>query len=351
MHTDKKTARVNLNSSMHLKNKKLIKSISEKFIEEYAIKISTRPKAVNGSVNVNKVKQSRKSSISPTVIKNTTTQTQISNISTCSDNSNNTKKQIIHRNRNKQSPLLSTNSKTANGSLKFSSYTSAFNMSNKPTSQQNLNSNSTKRINVMKKKLLHNSNINNNNSTFLEIDEELNQSSIKQKKKLNRSSSQNPVNESNNNNSSYKEYIPVFRAKNLKSSRNTNDKNFCNLSSQNILNSSSQGSVLYYKKQIRLNSSMDNALTNKIVISNNKVINDNNNHNIKVNSSMCISSKSVNNGSFLRNSNIITKQVIEDPEEIHFAFVELCQKKKKMYTTLERKFNNNYNEEDILNCA
>ena len=58
MHTDKKTARVNLNSSMHLKNKKLIKSISEKFIEEYAIKISTRPKAVNGSVNVNKVKQS-----------------------------------------------------------------------------------------------------------------------------------------------------------------------------------------------------------------------------------------------------------------------------------------------------
>ena len=198
---------------------------------------------------------------------------------------------------------------------------------------------SANKINVMKKKLLH-SNV-NNNSTFVEIDEEMNQSSInKQGKKMNRSVSQNSMNES----SYYKEYIPVLKTKHLKTSRKDSNvnKSTCNLSSQNAL-SNSQGNILYYKKQIRLNSSMDNALNKKVL-----------SRDIKVNSSMQMSSKSINDGSFLKNTvndNISSNRNIEDPEEMHFAFVELCQRKKRMYYNLEKKFNKFSIDEDILQCA
>ena len=332
MHTNKKTDRSNLNNSLRYKNKKLIKSISEKFIEEYAIKLAENQKQSNNSRSTNKTKKqvSNKSSISPSLIKTTTS--QISNISTCSNTSNNTKKQIIHRNRNKPQ-IYSSNTKLSTNSLKFTSYSSAFNMSSTN------GTGSANKINVMKKKLLH-SNV-NNNSTFVEIDEEMNQSSInKQGKKMNRSVSQNSMNES----SYYKEYIPVLKTKHLKTSRKDSNvnKSICNLSSQNAL-SNSQGNILYYKKQIRLNSSMDNALNKKVL-----------SRDIKVNSSMQMSSKSINDGSFLKNTvndNISSNRNIEDPEEMHFAFVELCQRKKRMYYNLEKKFNKFSIDEDILQCA
>ena len=42
MHAGKSTEKSNLNNSVRYKNKKMIKCISEKFLEEYAIKIASQ---------------------------------------------------------------------------------------------------------------------------------------------------------------------------------------------------------------------------------------------------------------------------------------------------------------------
>ena len=298
MHAGKSTEKSNLNNSVRYKNKKMIKCISEKFLEEYAIKIASQKQINSKSPNKNKVKRTQKTSLASSLVKTTASQSQISNISTCSNTSTNTKKQMVHRHRNKPSMLIS-NTKLSTNSIKFSSYSSAVNM----------NSNSCKKINVAKRKMLH-SNI--NNSTFVEIDEEMNQSLLSQQKnKINRSMSQNSFKN--------KDIIPIYKTKHLKEL----NKSSCNISTQNVL--SNQSNILYYKKQVGLNSSMDNALNRKPIT-----------NNIKVNALTCMSHKKKD-----------ISRAIEDPEEMHFAFVELYQQQKQMYVKLQKRFNN-ISDEDVL---
>ena len=304
MHAAKSTEKSNLNNSVRYKNKKLIKCISEKFLEEYAIKISTQKPIKSKSPNRNKNKRTQKTSLASSLVKTTASQSQISNISTCSNTSNNTKKQMVHRHRNKPSMLIS-NTKASTNSLKFSSYSSVM----------NINNNSCQKINVAKRKMLHNI----NNSTFVEIDEEINQSLLnEQKNKMNRSVSQNSFNEKS---SLYKD-IPIYKTKHLKDL----NKSSCNISTQNAHSNSQSNNILYYKKQVGLNSSMDNALNRKPIT-----------NNIKVNALTCKIQKKKD-----------ISQVIEDPEEMHFAFVELCQNQKQMYIKLQKRFNNFSLDEDVL---
>ena len=171
-----------------------------------------------------------------------------------------------------------------------------------------MNSNSCKKINVVKRKMLH-SNI--NNSTFVEIDEEMNQSLLSKQNKINRSMSQNSFKN--------KDIIPIYKTKHLKEL----NKSSCNISTQNVL--SNQSNILYYKKQVGLNSSMDNALNRKPIT-----------NNIKVNALTCMSHKKKD-----------ISRAIEDPEEMHFAFVELYQQQKQMYVKLQKRFNN-ISDEDVL---
>lgn len=346
-----------LNSS-HTKNKKIIKSISEKFIEEYCLKISSKH-----FPSTTKTKKSSIPSTSPSLLKSTSSQTQISNISTCST-SNNQKTKIVQRNRNRINTQLISSNIQSNKSLKSSS--SALNLSkygnyiNNSTNVSIGNSQSRSiispvhnKINVMKKQ--KKKFLNKTTSDFLEVAEEIKDACQNKSNKViksyynsNKNKCTNTKSKGNinkNNNEKYTSKINnniIKNSKVHKCSRNFKSNNVLNIKeSKESLNNDKQ---LYLKKQ-RLNSSIDNVsclnhnLSNKSV--NKTTRDDDYSVNNNVNNNTLWIGKSFGNSNTNYTNYVVNIKNVDTPEELHFAFVNMNQQQKMVYQKIHNKINEN----------
>lgn len=359
MQTDKQRNHIlKQSNSSQMKKKKLIKSISEKFIEEYCVKISTKHRP-------HKTKTSNKTSISPSLIKNINNHSQLSNISTCST-SNNKKSKITQRNRNKISTQLISANIQSNVGIRYSSSAlnlSKYNNTNNGRSSlgnttTNIISPSQQKINVIKKQ--KKKFLSKISSDFLEIHEELNESTqqkqgLKINKTKNKIKTQLLTKKRSISQHEYKTESSAMVMKNKNNvlkkdhniSRNTKTKDMLNVydDSYNTLNNNIHQNEFHDKsphdkKQIRLNVSMDNAkcLNRKVP---NASINrshysehyyTNTNHN-----NLSLNGKTYKESS----SYIVNIRNVDTPEELHFAFVNMKQQQKMVYDKINNRIYGN----------
>ena len=350
MQTDRQTNHtLKQSNSSSIKKKKLIKSISEKFIEDYCVKISAKHRP-------HRTKTSKKSSVSPSLIKNVNNHSQLSNISTCST-SNNKRTKITQRNRNKISTQLISANIQPSGCIKY--YSSALNLSkyngNTNVGISNLGNNSNPpktQINVVKKS--KKKFINKITSDFLEIHEELNESTQKtQRVKIKKNKIKNQIfkNKKNIGQNEYQTESSIIKTTNklnLFNKEHTNSRNQKNVDLLNIINNSitlnnitnqndSQEQSAHLKRHIRLNVSMDNIKCSDRNFQNISINKDNFNnyyHTNTLNNNIPLSSRSPYKDTY---SYIINIRNVDTPEELHFAFVNMKQQEKIVYQRINNR--------------
>lgn len=350
MQTDEQTNHtLKPSNSSSKKKKKLIKSISEKFIEEYCVKISAKHRP-------QRTKTSHKSSVSPSLIKNVNNHSQLSNISTCST-SNNKKSKIAQRNRNKLSTQLISANIQSSGCIKY--YSSALNLTkynnNTNIGISNLGNNINPpktQINVVKKS--KKKFLNKITSDFLEIHEELNESTQKsQGVKIKKNKVRNQIFKTKRNigQNDYQTESSIIKTTNKlnpfkkehSNSRNLKDGDLLNIINNsvtlnNITNqNNSQEQSTHPKKHIRLNVSMDDikcSNRNFQDISINKDDLSEHYHTNNFNNNLSLSVKGPYKDTY---SYIINIRNVDTPEELHFAFVNMKQQEKIVYQRINNK--------------